>query len=55
MKFVNDSKEIGCYVNLRKGDVIMIDFYISCLGWYDKDIFLCYVFKYKFSFSIIII
>lgn len=30
-----DSEEIGCYVILREGYVIMIDFYISCLGWYD--------------------
>lgn len=54
-KLVKDSEETGCHVNPRKGNAIMTDFYISCLGWYDKDIPLRYAFKYNFSSSTIII
>ena len=54
-KPVNNSEATGCHVNPSEGNAIITDFYISCLGWYDKDIPLRYAFKYKFSFSTIII
>ena len=54
-KLVKNSEETGCHVNPTEGSAIITDFYISCLGWYDKDIPLRYAFKYKFSFSTIII
>ena len=54
-KLVKNSEATGCHVNPSEGSAIITDFYISCLGWYDKDIPLRYAFKYKFSFSTIII
>ena len=52
-KLVNQAT--GCQVNPTEGSAIITDFRISCLGWYDSDIPLRYAFKYKFSFSTIII
>lgn len=54
-KLVGNNEETGCQVNPREGSAIITDFYISCLGWYDKDIPLRYAFKYTFSSSTIII
>lgn len=54
-KLVNKNEATGCHVDPSEGSAIITDFYISCLGWYDKDIPLRYAFKYKFSFSTIII
>ena len=50
-----ESAETGCKVNPREGSAILTNFYITCLGWYDKDIPLRYAFKYTFSSSTIII
>ena len=49
------TNDTGCKVSPREGSAIITDFYISCLGWYDKDTPLRYAFKYTFSSSTIII
>ena len=45
----------GCKVTPREGAAILTDFYVTCLGWYDKDTPLRYSFKYTFSSSTVII
>lgn len=40
--FVN----VSCYVELMEGEVILIDFFIMCLEWYDVDKLLIYEFIY---------
>lgn len=45
----------GCKVTPREGAAILTDFYVTCLGWYDKDTPLRYAFKYTFSSSTVII
>lgn len=54
-KHIKNDEMTGCQVTPREGSAIITDYYISCLGWYDKDIPLRYAFKYKFSSSTIII
>lgn len=50
-----NNEDTGCKVRPRVGSAIITDFYITCLGWYDKDIPLRYAFKYTFSSSTILI
>lgn len=35
----------GCFVILKEGFVLMIEFKISCLGWLDEELFLNYEFR----------
>lgn len=48
-------KDKGCQVKPKEGFAIVTDFYITCLGWYDKDVPLRYAFMYTFDSSTILI